>query len=148
MLYLSAYQSSIFDKVVEQRLDRIDRVLTGDLAWKHVNGACFLVENADVEQSRVEQFEISATGPMFGTKMKLPVGEVRAAEEQILATEGITLESFDLGNGLRMEGERRPLRVPLGDPSLCLEGDGLRFEFSLPRGSYATSVLREITKTF
>jgi len=147
-LYLSAYQSSIFDKVVEQRLALIDRVLPGDLAWKHANGACFLVENADVEQSRVDQFEISATGPMFGTKMKLPVGEVRAAEEQILAAEGITLESFDLGNGLRMEGERRPLRVPLGDPSLSLEGDCLRLEFCLPKGSYATSVLREITKTF
>ncbi len=147
-LYLSAYQSSIFDKVVEQRLPRIDRVLTGDLAWKHVNGACFIVENADVEQSRVEQFEISATGPMFGTKMKLPGGEARAVEEQILAAEGITLESFDLGNGLRMEGERRPLRVPLGDPSLSLEGDSLRLDFSLPKGSYATSVLREITKTF
>jgi tRNA pseudouridine13 synthase len=147
-LYLSAYQSSLFDRIVEQRLNRIDRVMPGDLAWKHINGACFIVENADAEQLRADQFEISATGPMFGTKMKLSGGEVRVAEELILAGEGITLESFDLGNGLRMEGERRPLRVSLGEPSLFLEGDGLHLEFSLPKGSYATSVLREITKTF
>jgi tRNA pseudouridine13 synthase len=147
-LYLSAYQSSLFDSVVEQRLARIDRIMPGDLAWKHVNGACFMVENADAEQLRADQFEISATGPMFGTKMKLPGGEVRAAEEQILAGEGITLESFDLGSGLRMEGERRRLRVPLGEPSLFLKERGLHLEFSLPRGSYATSVLREITKNF
>lgn len=147
-LYLSAYQSSLFDKIVEQRLDRIDRIMQGDLAWKHANGACFMVENADTEQSRADQFEISATGPMFGAKMKPPDGEVRATEEWLLGGEGITLESFDLGNGLRMEGERRPLRVPLGEPSLSLEGNDLHLVFSLPRGSYATSVLREITKTF
>ena len=147
-LYLSAYQSSLFDRVVEQRLELIDRVMPGDLAWKHLNGACFVVENADIEQSRVDQFEISATGPMFGTKMKFPGGAVRAVEERILADEGIAPDAFDLGNGLRMEGERRPLRVPLGEPSFSLEGDCLHLEFGLPRGSYATSVLREITKTF
>ena len=44
-LYLSALQSWLFDKVVELRLEQIDRVRAGDLAWKHVNGACFLVED-------------------------------------------------------------------------------------------------------
>lgn len=39
------------------------------------------------------------------------------------AQEAITLESFDLGNGLRVEGERRPLRVALGEPSFSLDGD-------------------------
>jgi len=47
-----------------------------------------------------------------------------------------------------MEGERRPLRVPLSESSWQLEGDCLWLEFSLPSGSYATSVLREITKIF
>jgi len=49
---------------------------------------------------------------------------------------------------LRMEGERRPLRVPLEDVACRAGGDTLKLEFTLPRGSYATSVLREITKTF
>jgi tRNA pseudouridine13 synthase len=147
-LYLSAYQSSLFDRVVEQRLEQIDRIMAGDLAFKHANGACFLVDDADAEQVRAEQFEISASGPMFGATMKQAGGAVRAVEEEILAVEGVTGESFDLGSGLRMEGERRPLRVPLGDPSFSLEGDSLLVEFSLPKGSYATSVIREITKMF
>ncbi len=147
-LYLSAYQSYLFDKVVEQRLAEIDCILLGDLAWKHVNGACFLVEDLTLEDVRAAQFEISATGPMFGTKMTLPGGAVLELEQRILSHEGIKPEDFDLGSGLRMEGERRPLRVPLGDPLFRVEHGSLVLEFSLPKGSYATSVVREITKTF
>lgn len=147
-LYLSACQSYLFDKLVDLRLNEIDRVRHGDLAWKHVNGACFLVEDVEAEASRAAQFEISATGPMYGCKMKQPTGEVLAMEERILAAEGLQPENFDLGIGLRMEGERRPLRVPLEDCQVSADGDNLILEFSLPKGSYATSVVREVTKNF
>ena len=147
-LYLSACQSFLFDRVVEERLDQIDQVRAGDLAWKHLNGACFLVEDATAEAPRAAAFEISASGPMFGCRMTQPGGAVLAAEEHLLAGAGFRGADFDLGGGLRMEGERRPLRVPLGEPSFQVDGDLLRLEFSLPKGSYATSLLREITKTF
>lgn len=147
-LYLSAYQSYLFDKVVERRLTEIDALLSGDLAWKHVNGACFLVEDVEAELPRAALFEISASGPMFGSKMTMPGGAVLELEQQILSHEDIHPEDFDLGSGLRMEGERRPLRVPLGDPLFRVEQGSLVLEFSLPKGSYATSVVREITKTF
>jgi tRNA pseudouridine13 synthase len=55
---------------------------------------------------------------------------------------------FDPKGGIRLDGERKPLRVPLDDVAYKLDGDSLLVEFSLPKGSYATSVLREITKTF
>jgi tRNA pseudouridine13 synthase len=147
-LYLSAYQSYLFDKVVELRLENIDQVLSGDLAWKHLNGACFLVEDAETEACRAAEFEISASGPMFGSKMKQPGGGILAMEQRILADEGVRAEAFDLGSGLHLEGERRPLRVPLGDCICLAEGNVMQLEFSLPKGSYATSVLREITKEF
>jgi len=147
-LYLSAFQSFLFDKVVGQRLATLDRVMEGDLAWKHVNGACFLVEDAEAEAFRAESFEISASGPMFGIRMTQPAGAVLALEQRILEDEGVSCGAFDLGSGMRMEGERRPLRVPLEDPAYLVEGDTLQLDFSLPRGSYATSLVREITKTF
>jgi tRNA pseudouridine13 synthase len=147
-LYLSAYQSYLFDKVVGQRLADIDQVMNGDLAWKHLNGACFLVEDAKAEAPRANSFEISASGPMFGSRMKQTAGAVLALEGKILEEDGIRGDEFDLGGGLRLEGERRPLRVPLGAATCLQEGYSLLLEFSLPKGSYATAVLREITKTF
>jgi tRNA pseudouridine13 synthase len=147
-LYLSATQSFLFDQAVAGRIGSLDKVIVGDLAGKHVNGACFLVADALVEQERAVAFEISATGPMFGCKMKKPEGAVQETEYEILAHSGLTLNLFDLPGGLRMEGERRPLRVPVGDLSWSVSGDVATVEFSLPKGSYATSLVREITKTF
>ena len=70
---------------------------------------------------------------------------VRSALFYELAEEGLSLDSFA---GVALEGQRRPLRVPLGESSCTPEGSDLRLEFTLPKGSYATSVLREITKNF
>ncbi|GFO55813.1 tRNA pseudouridine synthase D [Geomonas sp. Red276] len=145
-LYLSAYQSSLFDKVVEERLDTLDRVSDGDIAFKHENGACFLVKDAAAEAPRAAVFEISPTGPMYGCTMMEAEGHQGELERGILAGEGITLESFNLSGGLKMEGERRPLRVPLKETVATEEGDSLILEFSLPRGSYATAVLAEVMK--
>ena len=147
-LYLSAYQSYLFDKVVELRLETIDQVMEGDLAWKHLNGACFLVEDMEAAAPRAAAFEITASGPMFGSRMTWPGGVVLRLEQRILEDQGLRCEDFDLGRGLHVAGERRPLRVPLGDPVCLKESDTLQLEFSLPKGSYATAVLREITKAF
>ena len=146
-LYLSAFQSALFDRVLAERLAGFDRVMAGDLAWKHDNGACFLVTDPAVEAPRAEAFQISPTGPIFGFRMSFPEGEPRLMEEALLAGEGLTPASFDLPGGLAMEGGRRPLRVPLEDPMAEMEGDGLVLSFTLPRGAYATSVLREVMKT-
>jgi len=145
-LYLSAFQSSLFDRLLDKRLDAFDRVVTGDLAWKHDNGACFLVEDAESEAERARGFEISPTGPLFGCKMKLPSGSTLAMEEELLQAEGLAPSDFDLAGGLRLEGERRPLRIPLGKPEIHLCEDYAELEFSLPKGAYATSVLRELMK--
>ena len=54
-------------------------------------------------------------------------------------------------DGVRLDGARRPLRVPLTDPSID-EGEDerghfLRLFFQLPPGAYATNVAREICKS-
>lgn len=147
-LYLSAVQSFLFDQVVARRIEHIDCPMSGDLAVKHVNGACFLVKDAEVERERAASFEISASGPMFGCRMIHPEAGPLEIEDEILEAAGVGPDDFDLPGGLRLEGERRPLRVPLEALSFIREGDCLRLEFALPKGSYATSLLREIMKTF
>ena len=145
-LYLSAWQSSLFDRVVEMRLDTLDQLWAGDLAYKHANGACFTVEDPAAEQPRAEHFEISPSGPMFGRKLTPAQGQAGMLEAALLDKEQLPPEAFHLEGGLALEGERRPLRVPLTGASARSEGDDLLLAFTLPKGSYATSVLREVMK--
>lgn len=149
-LYLSACQSFLFDQVVARRIaaNTLDMIFTGDLALKHANGACFLVEDAVLEQARVRNLEISPSGPMFGCTMKQAQGVIGEMEQSVLDSERLHPTDFDLSGGLRLEGERRPIRVPLEEASCTEEPDCLALEFVLPRGSYATSVLREVMKSF
>ena len=149
-LYLSAFQSKLFNDVMARRLATLDRLETGDIAWKHRNGACFLVEDAGVEQSRCDALEISPTGPIFGRRMTEATGTSGALEQAVLAESGISSREFGGKDCGRLDGGRRPLRVPLAEASLD-EGDDdhgafLRVRFSLPPGAYATNVIREITK--
>ena len=145
-LFLSAWQSRLFDRLVLQRLQKLGKLERGDLAYKHANGACFLVEDQVAEQDRADAFEISPTGPMFGSKMPLAEGSPGERERVALTDEELPENAFKLAKGLSLKGERRPLRVPLNDAKVTEEDQRLVISFSLPRGSFATTVMREIMK--
>lgn len=144
-LVLSAVQSEVFNRVVMARLATLDTLLPGDLAWKHDNGACFPVVDPAVEQARCAAFAISPSGPMPGPEMTAPTGEPAAIEAAALQALGLELRHFaNLPFGLA-RGERRPLRVPVTEVGAESLADGaLRLSFTLPKGAYATSVLREL----
>ena len=72
-------------------------------------------------------------------------GVVDALEEAVLTEEGITRELFVAGGNETM-GARRLLRIAVELESAEAEGDVLRLKFSLPAGSYATVLLRELLK--
>jgi tRNA pseudouridine13 synthase len=145
-LYLSACQSHLFDRLLTMRLATLDTIWPGDFAYRHDNGSCFFVEDAAAENERAKNFTISATGPLYGFKSTLARGQSGILEESLLASEKLQLVDFKLGSGLDMPGERRPLRIPLADPTVAMN-DGLVLSFALPAGSYATSVLREVMKS-
>lgn len=143
-LYLSAYQAYLFNCILEKRMSNLGQLWDGDIAIKHSNGAPFLVENAKVEQPRVDMFEISPSGPIFGYKMRRPAGEVLALEMELLAAEGVKFEAFRKVAGIRLPGTRRPLRMLMELHQVTSVDVGLRLCFTLPAGSYATVVLDEL----
>lgn len=151
-LLVSAYQSAMFNRLAALRADDLGRLERGDLAFLHDRGAVFSVEDAAAEQARADALEISPSAPLFGTKSTLAGGAPGERERALLAEEGLTLADFRTRATGELRGERRPLRVPLADPEVrTLEhGDSgepaLEIEFALPRGSFATAVLREVTK--
>ncbi len=148
--YISAFQSELFNETVARRIDRIDQLQDGDIAWKHVNGASFRVEDVATEQLRCKVFEISPTGPIFGKKMAEPTGESGEIEEAILAATGLSRDQIRSQDGKRLDGARRPLRIPVQEAQIDAGSDEnglfLRLSFALPKGSYATCLTREISK--
>ena len=146
--FLSALQSRYFDQLLDARIAALGELKDGDIAYKHVNGACFLVASAELEQPRADSFEISPTAPLFGHKVMIAAGEPGTAEKALLNAADLTLDSWQPAPGLAMPGERRPLRVSLELAKIgSATKDSLTLKFSLPKGSYATSVLAELMKS-
>lgn len=151
-LFLSAFQSDLFNRVLARRIESglFDRLQTGDIAYKHVNGACFHVEDAAAEQPRCDAFEISPTGPLFGRRMTPASGAPGELESAVFVESGVDQETLSGRDSGRLDGARRPLRVPLGEVRVESGGDEhgpfLLLAFALPAGAYATNVIREVCK--
>ncbi|NLX13222.1 MAG: tRNA pseudouridine(13) synthase TruD [Phycisphaerales bacterium] len=149
--YVSAFQSQLFNQVVSMRLDTLDRLVEGDLAWRHPQGAVFRVEDLAKEQPRCEAFEISPTGPLFGYRMSEPDGDPGRIERDLLAGENMTLDDWREPGQRKIKGGRRPLRFQPHESHVeggrDEAGDYLQVQFFLESGCYATTVLREICKT-
>ncbi|OJT23047.1 tRNA pseudouridine(13) synthase TruD [Archangium sp. Cb G35] len=146
-LYLSAFQSRLFNRALVDRLraGTFDTALLGDVLRKEDSGGLFVCEAPEVDGPRAASFEVSPAGPLFGPKMTAAAHAVAEAEAKLLADESVTLDDFRRG-GDETQGGRRPYRVRLGNPSLEVDGEDLVLTFELPKGSYATEVLHELLK--
>jgi len=149
-LFVSAYQSDVFNRVLAARMPDIDKVLLGDMAYKHDNGACFRVEQAETEQPRCDRFEISPTGPLLGqrtTRLTGPAGDI---ENPILDAEAFGENESGHMRRLGARGGRRPLRFQPKNAGLAAGQDDLgpylELRFELDAGCYATTLISEITK--
>jgi len=141
---ISALQSAVFNAVLEEREAPLDEVELGEVAMVHASGGCFVVEDLALELPRARAFEISATGPIFGTKVLAPQGESGLRERRVLERFEVSPGELRVPRGVRLRGARRALRVR---PEFAVAercADGLLLRFSLPPGSYATVLLEEL----
>jgi tRNA pseudouridine13 synthase len=102
---------------------------------------------ADVatEQSRFEARELVIGGPMFGSKTFAAKGLAAEREAMVLASNNLSEANFDR-SGKWLTGTRRHVQVYLDELTATIEPDGVRMVFTLPAGSYATVLLREVMK--
>ena len=145
--FVSALQSWIFNDVLAARVrdGHLGSLVTGDWARKVATGGTFRVDDPDAERPRAAAFEITALLPLHGRKVRISDGEAGAYERAALARAGVRWEDFR-----RRHGDRRPSRVAVGgiDVADATGDDGvpaIRVAFDLPKGAYATSLLREVT---
>lgn len=144
-LLVSSVQSMLFDEVLRRRVadGTWNQVLAGDVARRADSGALFDSDGGAEDRARAERGEISATGPMFGPRMRWPSGAAEGIERAVLRDhlgDGALLESFGkLGQGARRALRLIPEAVEVeslqGDPACRVVG------FVLPKGAYATTLL-------
>jgi tRNA pseudouridine13 synthase len=142
-LFISGFSSLLFNLTLKKRMkeDLFSKLLPGDIAKKHDTGGLFIVSDPATEQPRADRLEISSTGPIWGKKMKRAEDAAGALEDKVLSDQGLTPDVFR-----NQPGSRRSLRVVLKKIFMHREDEGLRLEFFLPKGSYATVLLGEIMK--
>lgn len=145
-LLVSAYQSHLFNRYLVRRMEAklFGQVVDGDVCKKAETGGMFQVEDAAAEQERYQNGEITFTGPLYGKKMWAARGEAARLESAVLAEAGLSEEDL---KRVRVDGTRRPARLWLPDIDLAVNADGLHAAFVLPKGAYATVVLREFIKS-
>lgn len=120
-LQMSALQSQIFNRCVAARVQTstLGKVYAGEIAKKHGSGGLFVAPDGEDTQARADAWEISATGPIFGAKMRWPEGDAREREERLLEESGLTLDR--LAKWKRVApGTRRLVRVPVRNMDLTV----------------------------
>ena len=144
-LMVSALQSAVFNEVLARR--PYDRLLKGDVAVIHATDDWLWIDDPEQEEGRLKRFELSPTGPIFGTKTKRARAEAQALEEEVMADMEIPpVHEIRPPKGVQIYGDRRPLRVRPQRTSLhFLPQDGaVQLDFDLPAGSYATVMVEEL----
>ena len=146
-LYLSAAQAALFNAYLARRMadGLLARVLEGDVMQK-TSGGLFYVTDVEVEQARFNNRETVHAGPIFGKKTFAARGAALERELAVLDDFGVAPERFGAFGPL-LQGTRRANLVYLDDLSVEASADGMELRFSLPAGSYATVLLREVMKS-
>jgi tRNA pseudouridine13 synthase len=155
---ISGLQSEMFNSILDQRVDAglFDRLVDGDLAWKHDSRAVFAVDEATAElenaaDGRVALKQVSPSGPMWGPGMTRAAGQVAQWEQEALAERGLSEQDLPGNRIVSVQGARRSMRQFLDDPQISggvdEHGPYVRVAFGLGRGEFATTVLDEIMKT-
>jgi tRNA pseudouridine13 synthase len=141
---LSAGRSALFNRIVARRVElgSWDQLLPGEVANLDGSGSIFDVHELDATLlSRCVELDIHPTAALWGR------GELRSRDDVATLEREVAQRHDLLAAGLEsagLEQERRATRMPVLDLRWRWQDEHLSLEFRLHRGSFATSVLREL----
>ena len=159
-MFVYAYQSQLFNRIVSARL-----ATEGTLKTVHVGDLLVPVDEAGVPDHdtvlpvraqnlekcsrQVSKGRAAPTGLVFGLEAPFAEGPAGEIERRVVAEANIERQAFATPTmpELASFGQRRALVVHAGDYLRSVEGEAVRMTFRLPKGSYATCLLREFMKT-
>ena len=144
-LYLSSVRSELFNCVLSHRvvMGNWNLAMDGDVMMLNGTHSIFSITQVDAEiEQRVMQHDIHPTGPLWGRGELRTSLLARQMEERVL--QECTLWQYGLEQA-ELDQQRRALRLNAHDLQWSfISPNELHVQFSLPPGSYATMVLREI----
>ena len=164
-MFVHAYQSCIFNRTLCMRIRKglpLDRAVEGDIVcFKNKAGLPdtsktqeVTSENLDGMNNLTKRGRAFVTAPLVGYDTQFASGLPGEIEHRVFEETGMPIEGFKvpLMPEIASKGLRRPILLN-ANPSFTVSEDELNpektkavLEFSLPKGSYATTLLREYMK--
>lgn len=147
-MFVHAYQSYLFNKVVSERTKLgIDQYVKGDILIDNEEHLIHEFKEEEIDEE-IKNFQAHPSAPLYGSKVPLAGGKLGEMEQKILDEENLKLEDFTVPQmpKLGSHGIRRAMRFKIWDIAAEATDEGVMVSFSIPKGCYATAVLREIMK--
>ncbi len=141
---LSAARALLFDAILERRViaGSWNRLLDGERVNLDGSGSNFLIDTPDADlAARCAAQDVHPTGTLWGSGAPRSSAVAAALEREAVSAYP------DFASGLVAAGvaaSSRALRARVSDVGLDTEPDAVWLRFSLPRGAFATAVVREI----
>ncbi|WP_192034889.1 tRNA pseudouridine(13) synthase TruD [Halomonas sp. YLGW01] len=143
-MLLSAARSYLFNQLLAARIadGSWATPLPGELVMLEGSASQFLADDMDdVLRERAARLDVHPSGVLWGSGRLASQGQAAERERTVIATEPELAAGLEAAE-VRMA--RRPLRLCLDAPRLRREAGALHLAFGLPRGAFATAVLREL----
>jgi len=140
---LSAARSLVFNTVLDTRVrgGSWDRLLTGEIVNLDGSRSVFLADGSDQLEERLAQGDLHPTGPLPGRGGMAPAAAAAQLEAEALEPFTSLVEALVAAG---VDAQRRALRVLPRELEWAWQDGDLRLSFLLPRGAFATAVLREV----
>jgi len=147
-MFVHAYQSYLFNRAVSERSKLgIDQYVKGDILIDNEEHLIHEFSEEEIDH-QIKKFEAHPSSPLYGSKVPLAGGKLGEMEQKVLDEENLKLEDFTVPQmpKLGSHGIRRAMRFRIWDVSAESTEEGVLLSFSIPKGCYATAVLREVMK--
>ncbi|NLL94724.1 MAG: tRNA pseudouridine(13) synthase TruD [Thermoplasmatales archaeon] len=160
MMFVHAYQSKIFNEILSKRMElglplktpvEGDTVIPSDARGvpSHVEPVTVTKRNRDLVMRQFRLGRAHVAAPLFGSESEFSGGEMGEIERSVIGAEGLERRDFLVPALPRCSsrGSFREIFSPVKGLSWESRGDSYVVSFSLPKGNYATCLMREFMKS-
>ncbi len=160
MMFVHAYQSYLFNIMLSKRMEKGlplnlpvegDTVipLTADDVPDHTHPVIATSRNLDLVTHQVRTGRAFVSIVLFGGDTEIQEGIMGEIEASVIEAEGISQSNFIVPELTRCssKGSRREIICPVKDLDYSVGEDFYDVKFSLSKGNYATTLMREFMKS-